>query len=295
MERLCSLGPGTHEPGWRKWEILSVYAQKAPKPPETVKVSESVAGPDQFLEYDEELVDGDMVSICGTMEGSEGTSEYRLYRIYMVAGRELGKGMLRLTSDNAGGRPSRLGGPTPKANGRWAFDAWTGVLTAYDTERQISTKYKIGPDCLLYLEAIAKNWTWEDHFDVVVDIVDSDNIFALPDQPEAAAKLVGIFSAFIRQREQAAKDAEGLVKALGAIRVIGEHLLTQIQQTNDPCHDIEVLVRDIDRKTRRCAVGAARELIAHVLGLCGSIDPEIRRRYDEMENRGVKVLVSVDF
>ena len=194
---------------YRDWSVVQAFFQQVSEPPATASIVQVTPRDLERVLLRVEgkaLTEGDLVSICGARyDAADGDNTDRLYGICKFC-----QGRLQ---------PSTVAdaGPDDIAQdlGEWSFRARTGRLTSRDAN------YVIEPDCPFYLEAIVKDWTWEDHFDAVVDLIDPDFDFVFSDQPEAAAKMVAIFSAFIREREQQAKDAARIEGLLNVVRGAG--------------------------------------------------------------------------
>lgn len=246
----------------RTWEPLAQYVKEGIA---TVSIVDRFEHDSWWLEADGPLTDGDLFLISGTLEGAEGTDDYRLYRIYTVKGEEL----LMCSDDSpagGGAGPWRMGGWDHWRDGRWNFDPRDGAVTAR------GNKYRLGPDCPLYLQAIAENWTWEDHFGAVLALADDEGTQALSncENPVMASELVRILTQMIRLREQQAKDAERLEQVLGAIHEIGRIAWAKRQSgRHNPLHS---LVRYADPTAGSCALVVAEDFVT-IFSACQAVDP----------------------
>jgi len=254
----------------RTWTIVQVYsaAQTSDTLGEVAEIYPCSGTNDFGLRVSDKLAAGDLVMVCGAHPRNP---EDLLYRIYEVRG---GTEKPIQVSDDSSLKVLPIG---LVGQQWWEFVPGTGDL------QMIGTPYQIGPDCPLNLKAVAKNWSWEEHFDAVVDIADGDD-FAFSDQPEAAAKLVAIFSAFIRQGKQQARDAARNEELSGAIREISV-VIAQLAQP-DPENHLAVLVKHSRDEMRHWGLGIRRKL-GRIMSICLDFDAGFRRSHQEHGSKWV--------
>lgn len=258
------------------WEAIKYYshAEGAEGSPEA-----RVEGPwyEKRIVFVRKVDNGDLVMLHGTNKSEPDKEFSHLYQIYEIEDEKL----TLLTNDSTEGLRTILGGLNPGQNGgRWRFGAKHGALAAAAPARSMNdvnygvTGYLLGPDCPYYLEAIKKNWGWQDHFRAVLADIDLEHTKKLSrcDDPALASEVVWLLGQMIQLREQQAKDAARLETALEAIKEVGQIALKlHLPALRNPMQEL------LQQKGSRFASVQVGDQIYQVLELCCKAHPEVQR------------------